>query len=412
MSDDHDHRQLAQRFDLFHFQEEAPGMVFWHPNGLVLYRLLESAVRSHTESEGYAEVRTPLIMRRPVWEASGHWEHFRESMFRVDDDEHEAAVKPVSCPGHVYIAERRNPSYRDLPLRFAEFGTVHRDEPSGTLQGLLRLRQFTQDDGHVFCMPEQAEGEVERFCRAVMPFYAAFGFDRVAVVLSTRPEHRAGDDASWDHAERALSSVAPRLGWDVTVQPGGGAFYGPKLEFVLADRLRRKWQCGTIQFDLVMPERFGLRYVGRSGAREPLVMLHRALYGSLERFLAIVLEHHGGDLPAWLSPQQVRVLPVAGDHVAWAERVERTLRDGGLRAAMDRRNETLSRRIAEAHADGVPLVVIVGARETANETVTLRSRDGQSVASLEQALVELKRRSMSPFSRRDSASPEKMSATG
>jgi len=268
MLDDGDHRNLAQRLDLFHFREEAPGMVFWHRNGLVLYRLLEDAARGHFERAGYAEVKTPQILRRSAWEASGHWEHFGPGMFQISDQEHEAAVKPVSCPGHLCLAERAHPSYRDLPLRLAEFGVVHRDEPGGTLHGLLRLRQFTQDDGHVFCSQDQAADEVERFCRSVPPFYRAFGFDDVGVVLSTRPEGRAGDEAAWDSAEGALRAVLDRLGWACSVQEGGGAFYGPKIEFSLTDRLGRSWQCGTIQFDLVMPARFGLRYV--AGAATPL----------------------------------------------------------------------------------------------------------------------------------------------
>jgi threonyl-tRNA synthetase len=377
---DEDHRSLAQRLDLFHFQEEAPGMAFWHPNGLILYRILEQLAREELDVAGYSEVRTPQILRRPVWEASGHWQHFEQGMFRVLDQKLDAAVKPVSCPGHVYIAERRHPSYRDLPIRLAEFGVVHRDEPSGTLQGLLRLRQFTQDDGHVFCAFEQALDEVERFCRSVPPFYARFGFDSLELSLATRPADRAGDEALWDRSEAALEEVLKRLGWAHSVQPGGGAFYGPKLEFVLSDRLGRKWQCGTIQFDLVMPERFDLGFVDRGGERRRAVMLHRALYGSLERFLGVLLEHHGQALPAWLSPEQARILPVGEPHAAFAREVQAALRERGVRVGVDDRNESLSRRILDLHQALVPFALVVGNKEVAERSVALRSKPERSVA--------------------------------
>lgn len=399
MLDENDHRSLGQRLDLFHFQEEAPGMAFWHPNGYLLYRLLEDAVRSELVHSRYAEVRTPELLRRAVWEASGHFQHFPGGMFKLEDQSQEAALKPVSCPGHVYIAERRAPSYRDLPLRFAEFGTVHRDEPSGTLHGLLRLRQFTQDDGHVFCTPEQAPDEVERFCRSVPPFYAKFGFPELDLVLSTRPAERAGDDASWDRAEAALFEVVNRLGWKHSVQPGGGAFYGPKLEFVLRDRLGREWQCGTIQFDLVMPRRFELRYVDRHGGRSDLVMLHRALYGSLERFLGVLLEHHGAALPEWLAPEQLRLVPVKEDALPFVEELEGRFREAGLRVSVDARGESLARRIAEAHEAAVPFVGVVGAREVADRSVALRSRDGQRSLPIDQALSELAAKAANPFHR-------------
>jgi threonyl-tRNA synthetase len=393
---DDDHRSLAQRLDLFHFQEDAPGMVFWHPNGFVLYRLLERAAREELERHDYAEVRTPQILRRPVWEASGHWQHFAEGMFRVLDQKLEAAVKPVSCPGHVFIADRKRPSYRDLPIRLAEFGVVHRDEPSGTLQGLLRLRQFTQDDGHVFCTFEQALDEVERFCRSVPPFYAQFGFVELGLSLATRPAERAGDEALWDRAEAALHEVLRRLDWPYRLEPGGGAFYGPKLEFVLKDRLGRAWQCGTIQFDLVMPERFDLSYVESDGSRQRVVMLHRALYGSLERFLGILLEQHGAALPAWLAPEQVRVLPVSEDQLEWAKQVAQALRGAGLRVAIDARAESLSRRIAECHAAAVPFTAIVGNRELAERAVALRSKSGQRSLALDSAVEEVARACRAP----------------
>ncbi|MBI5534189.1 MAG: threonine--tRNA ligase [Deltaproteobacteria bacterium] len=382
MLEESDHRSLAQRLDLFHLQDDAPGMVFWHPRGFVIYQLLEQAVREQLQAHGYREVRTPQILRRAVWEASGHWEHFYDGMFRVQDQSCDAAVKPVSCPGHIRIVQRSVPSYRELPIRLAEFGLVHRDEPSGTLHGLLRLRQFTQDDGHVFCSADQAEAEIMRFCEAVSPFYAHFGFDRVSVALSTRPASRAGDEAQWDHAESVLRAVMHRLKLPQVEQPGAGAFYGPKLEFVLRDRLDREWQCGTIQYDLVMPRSFDARYVDSSGQRQHLTMLHRALYGSLERFLGMVLEHHAASLPCWLAPCQVAVLPVSSAQGPWAEEVACRLRRAGLRVEVDSRDESLARRVADAHAQAAPWVVVVGAREQAAGTVTLRARRGDERESL------------------------------
>jgi threonyl-tRNA synthetase len=396
MLHDDDHRKLAQHLDLLHFQEEAPGMVFWHPRGLALYRLLEHAARACCDAQGYREVKTPQLVRRPIWEASGHWQHFAAGMFRLDDQAVEAGIKPVSCPGHVQIVNRRVPSYRELPIRLSELGVVHRDEPSGALHGLLRLRQFTQDDGHVFCAEEQAASEIDRFCRALPAFYAAFGFDRLSLAFATRPEQRAGDDADWDRAEAMLASVLSKLGVPHVVQPGEGAFYGPKLELSLCDRAGRAWQCGTIQLDLVMPQRFDLRYVDADGEKKPLVMLHRALYGSLERFLGILLEHHGARLPAWLAPQQVVVLPVADAHLPWARQVEHALCSSGLRAQLDARAESLARRVAEAHDDAVPFVAVVGAREVQAGSVTLRARDGQQTLPFERAVELLKQRCALP----------------
>ena len=397
MLDANDHRSLGQRLDLFHFQEEAPGMAFWHPRGFLLYRLLEHAVRAQFTEQGYLEVRTPQLLRRPVWEASGHWQHFQGGMFTAMDGSDEAALKPVSCPGHVYLMRRESPSYRDLPIRVAEFGIVHRDEPSGTLHGLLRLRQFTQDDGHIFCEPEQAEDEVEAFCRAVGPFYARFGFSDVAVALATRPQESAGDDASWTLAEAALRNVLGRLGIAYEEQPGGGAFYGPKLEFVLKDRHGRDWSCGTIQFDLVMPPRFDLRYVDAGGERKHPVMLHRALYGSLERFLGMLLEHYGSALPAWLCPTQALVVPIAEPHEAFASDVVERLRRASLRVSADFRRETLAKRIAEAHAAAVPFVAVIGGREVEARSVSIRARERSFAGDLEAIAEDLARECASPF---------------
>lgn len=383
-----DHREIAQQLDLLHFQPEAPGMVFWHERGFVLYRLLEEAVRQQMRAHGYGELRTPQLMRKPAWEASGHWSHFHDAMFRVEDQACEAAIKPVSCPGHIYVLKQRNLSYRDLPLRLGELGNVHRDEPGGTLHGLLRLRQFTQDDGHIFCTEEQAQAELLRFCRALPAFYRAFGFDEIEIALSTRPEQRAGDEAAWDRSEAGLIEALHALDKPYVVQPGAGAFYGPKLEFALRDRHGRSWQCGTIQFDLVLPKRFGLTYVAASGAREYPVMLHRALYGSLERFLGIVLEQHGSQLPGWLAPLQVRVLPVSASQLPAAEAFQTQLAQQGLRSDV-RVDESLSRRIAEAHTEAVPYIAVVGRREAAAESVSLRDRAGQRELPVAMALAEL-----------------------
>ncbi len=396
MLDEDDHRSLLRRLDLCHFQDEAPGMPFWHPNGWLLYRLLEDAVRQHIGAE-YAEVKTPQVLRRSIWEASGHWKHFQDGMFRLAEQHGECALKPVSCPGHIQIVKARSPSYRDLPLRLSELGLCHRDEPGGTLHGLLRLRQFTQDDGHIFCTLEQAQEELERFCRSVGSFYGKFGFDDVAVALSTRPAERAGDDASWDLAEATLARAVARLGWTPESLPGGGAFYGPKLEFSLKDRQGRRWQCGTIQLDLVMPQRFDLRYVTASGRKELVVMLHRALYGSLERFLGMLLEHFGAALPPWLAPTQVRVLPVAAPHAEWTAEVVTRLARGGLRASLDARSESLAKRVAEAHEAAAPFVAIIGAREVERGLVTIRGRDAQWSTELDAAVDDLARRTANPF---------------
>jgi threonyl-tRNA synthetase len=398
--DNEDHRQVAQRLDLLHWQEEAPGMVFWHPAGHGLYRLLEEAVRQQTRAQGYLEVRTPQILRQPVWEASGHWQHFAAGMFRIDDQSVAAAVKPVSCPGHCYLFGRRAPSYRELPLRLCELGLVHRDEPGGTLHGLMRLRQFVQDDGHVFCATEeQAREEALRFCRGLPDFYRAFGLDQISIALSTRPAQRAGDEASWDRAEALLESVLHDLGAPHVLQPGAGAFYGPKIEYSLLDRQGRAWQCGTIQLDLVMPGRFDLQYVDAQGHRRAPVMLHRALYGSLERFLGVVLEKHGAALPAWLAPLQVGLLPVSPSEQGAAERFAAQLAAAGLRVRVDG-EDSLARRIARAHAQAIPFQVVIGPREAADGSVTVRAREQpQLVLPQHAALQELGRRCASPFAR-------------
>jgi threonyl-tRNA synthetase len=372
-----DHRDIGRRLDLFHFQEEAPGMVFWHPAGMTLYRVLEDAARRQVLAQGYQEVRTPQLCDQRLWEKSGHWQHFREDMFVLAAEEpggRAQALKPVSCPGHIGIAAHAALSYRDLPLRLAEMGLVHRNEASGALAGLFRLRQFTQDDGHVFCAEDQLVDEVARFCAGLRRFYPAFGFAEARVYLATRPPARAGDDAIWDRAEAALADAVRAAGVGFEPNPGGGAFYGPKLEFVLEDRSGRSWQCGTIQADLILPERFDLAYVAAGGHKQRPVLLHRAMYGSIERFLAVLLEHHGAALPAWLAPEQV-CLATVGDGEAVlrsAQAIAARLGAAGVRARLDAASATLSRRVRDAHERGIPYLLVVGAREAARGTVSLR----------------------------------------
>lgn len=371
-----DHRRLGQRLALFHQQEQAPGMVFWHPRGLQLYELLAQAVRRQLKREGYKEVRTPQLMRRAIWMESGHWESFSEGIFKLGQDEQESALKPVSCPGHAQIFNQLNPSYRELPLKLAELGSVHRDEPSGSLYGLLRLRQFTQDDGHIFCAPEDVVAQLAAFCRGLLSFYSGFGFEQVAVARSLRPEVRFGDDALWDKAEQQLLDGALAAGIEPVDQPGEGAFYGPKLEFKLIDRYGRSWQCGTIQLDFVLPERFGLRYHSQAGHPERPVMLHRALYGSLERFMGLLLEHYQGALPGWLAPDQLVVLPMSDGQADYAQQVMQELEAAGLRGYIDARQESLSKRLVRAHELAIPHIVIVGKREQEARKITIKARHG------------------------------------
>jgi threonyl-tRNA synthetase len=384
---DNDHREIGRRLDLFHFQEEAAGMVFWHPRGYRTLRALEALIRRHAEADGFAEVRTPQLLRQPIWEASGHWQHFREGMFVMEGDA--LAVKPVSCPGHLEILRRRAPSYRDLPLRYSELGLVHRNEPSGTLHGLFRLRQFTQDDGHVFCEAAQVEAEVARFCRSLMQLYRALGFDGVEVSFASRPDDRAGSDEVWDRAEQLLQAAAAHAGLSPAQAPKAGAFYGPKLEFALPDRLGRRWQCGTIQLDLVLPERFDVEFVDAKGARQRPLMLHRATLGSLERFLGILLEQHDGRLPAWLAPDQIVIIPVEAEQHAYAARVEAAFKRAGLRAVCDARPETLSRRIALAHEHAASYIAVVGRREADAGSLSVRGPAGQDVVGLSDAVARL-----------------------
>lgn len=386
----HDHRSIGARLDLFHLQEEAQGSVFWHPRGLQLYRLVEEYVRSAVREDGYEEVKTPQLLSRSIWEASGHWENFRENMFVLEDD---LALKPVSCPGHIQIFANRVRSWRELPLRLAEFGACHRNEPSGVLLGLMRVRAFVQDDGHVFCTEAQVEAEVARFCERVRRVYAAFGLGEPEVKLSTRPAQRAGSDALWDRAESALAAAAQKAGLSFELQAGEGAFYGPKIEFAVRDSHGRVWQCGTVQLDFVLPERFDLGYVAPHGGRERPVMIHRAILGSLERFLGILLEHHRGRLPFWLAPEQVAIAPVAEAQRPYAEEVAQALRRAGLRPVIDARDESLGRKVAEAQARGVPALWVIGAREVEARSVSIRD---VGVLPLAEAVEGLRLRAQPP----------------
>ena len=388
---EHDHRSLGNRLDLFHQQEDAPGMVFWHPRGWVLYRLIEDHIRKRMREAGYREVRSPQILAQSIFRQSGHLEKAADTMFHfVQEDGRAWAVKPVSCPGHIQIFNQRLRSFRDLPMRYCEFGCVHRDEPSGALHGLMRARQFTQDDAHVFCTADQVEAEVRHFCRLQQQIYADFGFDRFEVRFSTRPEQRHGDDALWDKAEGALEAAARAAGLDPILQPGEGAFYGPKLEFHLQDRLGRWWQCGTVQLDAVLPERMGAAYRDEQNGRVVPLILHHAVLGSLERFIGILLEHHDGALPVWLAPEQIVIASIGSDQGDYAAELCCRFVAAGLRAVLDDGPDTIARKIVAAHEASIPLVGVVGAREARNGTIALRHRDGaQEVLPVETAIVRL-----------------------
>ena len=387
-----DHRRLGRVMDLFHFQEEAPGAVFWHPNGWSLFQNLIGFMREQQNAAGYREINTPEIVSLSLWEASGHWETFGDSMFTTETvDGRTYAVKPMNCPGHVQVFKQGITSYRDLPCRLAEFGKCHRYEPSGALHGMMRARAFTQDDAHVFCTPEQITEESIAVCDLILEIYRNFGFDNVRIKYADRPEVRVGDDAVWDQAEAALLEALEVSGLDYTHNPGEGAFYGPKLEFVLRDAIGRDWQCGTLQVDLNMPGRLGATYIGEDGEKHLPVMLHRAIFGSLERFIAILLEHHAGNLPLWLAPVQVKVLTITSDADEYAVDVAARLRASGLRAETDLRNEKISYKVREHSVAKVPVQFAVGQRELENGTVAVRRLGSrkQQVLSLAEAISAL-----------------------
>ncbi len=374
-----DHRKLGRAMDLFHFQEEAAGQVFWHENGWILYRQLEGYIRERLERSGYQEVHTPQILDRSLWERSGHWDKFGEMIFTTASENREYAVKPMNCPGHVQLFNQGLKSYRDLPLRIAEFGTVHRNEPSGTLHGLMRARRFVQDDAHIFCTPDQLQDEIAALIELTLSTCRDFGFEEVAMGLSTRPERRVGEDALWDRAEAALAEALEAANLEYTVSPGEGAFYGPKIEFTLTDCIGREWQCGTIQLDFSMPDRLGARYVDENSERVVPVMIHRAIFGSLERFIGILIEHYAGDLPLWLAPRQAVVLNITDAQAQYAQEVVAQLQAAGVRAGCDIRNEKLSLKIREHTLAHVPYLLVVGDREQQEQTATVRARDGSDL---------------------------------
>ena len=371
-----DHRRIGRALDLFHIQEEAPGMIFWHDRGLRVYQVIEQYIRKLLRAHGYQEVRTPLIMDKSLWERSGHWDKFADGMFTTSSEKREYAVKPMNCPGHVQIFNQGLKSYRDLPLRLAEFGSCHRNEPSGTLHGLLRLRNFVQDDAHIFCAEGDIQSEVSAFIDLLYRVYADFGFSEVLVKLSTRPEKRVGSEALWDKAEAALAQALAHKGLAYDLQPGEGAFYGPKIEFALKDSLARVWQCGTIQVDFAMPERLGASFIAADGKKAMPVMLHRAILGSLERFIGILIEEHAGALPLWLAPVQAVVLGIADRHADRVQSVEKELRADGWRVESDLRNEKIGFKIREHTMQKVPYLLVVGDREVAEGTVSVRTREG------------------------------------
>jgi len=373
-----DHRRLGREMDLFHMQEEAPGMVFWHPNGWTIYTALQAYMRRRLDAAGYVEVNTPQVVDRKLWEKSGHWEKFRENMFIVEvEEEHAAekrvnALKPMNCPCHVQIYNQGLKSYRDLPLRMAEFGSCVRYEPSGALHGIMRVRGFTQDDAHIFCTEAQIEDETRRFIELLSSVYADLGFESFKVKFSDRPEKRAGSDETWDRAEEALKSATRAAGYDFELNPGEGAFYGPKLEFVLTDAIGRDWQCGTLQVDFVLPERLEATYVGEDGAKHRPVMLHRAILGSFERFIGILLENYAGHLPLWLAPRQVVVASIVSDADDYVHEVTAALRARGIRAEADTRNEKINYKVREHSLAKVPVILALGMREVEARTVSVR----------------------------------------
>ncbi len=377
-----DHRKLAKQLDLFHMQDEAPGMVFWHPKGWVIWQQVEQYMRQKFIEHGYQEVRTPTIMDRSLWEKSGHWENYREHMFTTASENRDYAVKPMNCPGHVQIFNSGLHSYRDLPLRLAEFGSCHRNEPSGALHGLMRVRGFTQDDAHIFCTEEQIEAEVAAFIVMLQGIYADFGFADVQVKLSTRPPKRVGSDATWDKAEAALDAALRKNNLAFDLQPGEGAFYGPKIEFTLKDSLGRLWQCGTIQLDFNLPLRLDAEYVAEDNARKPPVMLHRAIVGSMERFIGILIEHYAGNFPLWLAPVQVVVMNITDAQGAYAQAVAKALREAGIRALVDLSNNKITYKIREHSLQKLPYQVVVGDKEMSAGLVAVRARGNQDLGTM------------------------------
>ncbi|TAH37843.1 MAG: threonine--tRNA ligase [Alphaproteobacteria bacterium] len=397
-----DHRKLGREMQLFHLQEEAVGSIFWHPKGWTMYRILENYIRDRITPAGYVEVNTPTLVDRSLWEASGHWEKFRENMFTINVEEDKIlALKPMNCPCHVQIFKQGIKSYRDLPLRMAEFGSCHRNESSGSMHGIMRIRAFKQDDAHIFCTPDQIISESQAFCSLLLDVYKDFGFNDVRVKFSDRPAIRAGSDAIWDRAEAALKSAVEAAGLPYTLNPGEGAFYGPKLEFVLRDAIGRDWQCGTLQVDFVLPERLDAEYVGEDGQKHRPVMLHRAILGSLERFIGILIEQYAGRLPLWLAPTQIVIATIVSDADHFAEEIEGKLFKMGMRAEADLRNESINYKVREHSLAKVPVMLVLGKREAMERKVTIRylggdGQDKQETLGVDEALDKLKSLAVPP----------------
>jgi threonyl-tRNA synthetase len=377
-----DHRKLGKQLDLFHMQDEAPGMVFWHPKGWSIWQEVEHYMRKMFLDYGYQEVKTPTVMDKTLWEKSGHWQNYRDNMFTTSSENRDYAVKPMNCPGHIQIFNNALHSYRDLPLRLAEFGSCHRNEPSGSLHGLMRVRGFTQDDAHIFCTEEQIKDEVAKFIVMIFKAYQDFGFKDVLVKLSTRPEKRVGADETWDKAESALKAALVENKLEFDLQPGEGAFYGPKIEFTLKDSLSRLWQCGTIQLDFNLPERLGAEYVTEDNSRKHPVMLHRAIVGSMERFIGILIEHYSGAMPLWLAPTQAVILNIADAHASYASKVMDELKKNHIRCDSDLRNEKITYKIREHSLQKIPYLLIVGEKEMEAGQVAVRTRKGEDLGSM------------------------------
>jgi threonyl-tRNA synthetase len=377
-----DHRKLAKTLDLFHAQDEAPGMVFWHDKGWTIYQQVEQYIRQKLRTNGYGEVRTPQVVDRSLWEKSGHWDKFGDMIFTTHSENRDYAIKPMNCPCHVQIYNQGIKSYRDLPIRLAEFGSCHRNEPSGTLHGLMRVRNFVQDDAHIFCTEGQIQDEVSTFIDLLFDVYKDFGFEEVIIKLSTRPENRVGDDAVWDKAENALELALNNKGLKWDLQPGEGAFYGPKIEFSLKDCIGRVWQCGTIQVDFSMPGRLGATYIAEDGSRQVPVMLHRAILGSLERFIGILIEQHAGTFPVWLAPVQAVLMTITDRHAEYASELVRNLEKQGFRVKIDLRNEKIGFKIREHSMQRVPYLLIIGDKELEDQTISVRTQKGEDLGSL------------------------------
>ncbi|MFP6559609.1 threonine--tRNA ligase [Paraburkholderia sp. B3] len=371
-----DHRKLGKQLDLFHMQDESPGMVFWHPKGWTLWQQVEQYMRGRLREAGYDEIKTPMIMDRSLWEASGHWQNYRENMFTTESEKRDYAIKPMNCPGHVQVFNHGLRSYRDLPLRYAEFGSCHRNEASGALHGLMRVRGFVQDDAHIFCTEDQIISESIAFNTLAMSIYKDFGFDHIDIKLSLRPDSRAGTDETWDHAEQGLRNALTACGLAWEELPGEGAFYGPKVEYHIKDALGRSWQCGTLQLDMVLPERLDAEYVAEDNSRRRPIMLHRAILGSMERFLGILIEHHAGAMPPWLAPVQAVVMNIAESQAEYAANLAQSLQKQGVRVQADLRNEKISYKIREHTLEKVPYLLVVGDKEREAQTVAVRARGG------------------------------------